>query len=106
TPSTTPGTTPSTAPGQTSGQAPGQAAPPRTDPACAQKKLETVPSRDQIVRALKRPNRVFAIAPQAELCALHREIGEQPYFVLEERNLRNLLLSNRVDGTTDKNPLS
>ena len=56
-------------------------------------------------RALARPNRVFAIAPQSELCALHREIGGKPYFVLDDRNTRNLLLSNRVDGTTDKNPL-
>jgi hypothetical protein len=65
-----------------------------------------VPSREHIVRALKRPGRVFAIAPQSELCALHREVGEHPYFVLEERNLRNLLLSNRVDGARDRNPLS
>lgn len=66
---------------------------------------ETAPSRDHVVRALKRPRRVFAIAPQTELCSLHREIGEQPYFVLEERNLRNLLLSNRLDGARDRNPL-
>jgi hypothetical protein len=86
---------------------PGGAAPPAAaTPACAQKKLEVVQTRDHVVRALKRPGRVFAVAPQAELCALHREIGEQPYFVLEERNLRHLLLSNRVDGATDKNPLS
>ena len=78
----------------------------RIDPACQQRKLEVVATRDQIVRALKRPNRVFAVAPQAELCALHREIGEQPYFVLEARNLRNLLVSNRLDGATDQNPLS
>jgi 4-amino-4-deoxy-L-arabinose transferase-like glycosyltransferase len=66
---------------------------------------EQVQTRVDIVKALKRPSRVFAIAPQTELCALHREMGDQPYFVLEDRNLRNLLLSNRVDGTTDKNPL-
>ena len=32
-------------------------------------------------------------------------MGDLPYFVLEDRNTRNLLLSNKVDGTTDKNPL-
>ncbi|MEO8699726.1 MAG: hypothetical protein ABI867_06765 [Kofleriaceae bacterium] len=69
-------------------------------------KPETVTSREQVVTAMKRPQRVFAIAPQAELCALHREMGEQRYYVLEDRNTRSLLLSNRVDGTTDKNPLS
>ncbi len=88
--------------------APAGSAPPtpQISPACQQKKLEMVQTRDQVVRALKRPNRVFAIAPQGELCSLHREIGEQPYFVLEARNLRNLLLTNRLDGATDKNPLS
>ncbi len=66
---------------------------------------QTVPDRTQIISALGRTNRVFAIAPQTELCTLHREIGGKPYFVIDDRNQRNLLLSNRVDGTTDKNPL-
>jgi hypothetical protein len=68
-------------------------------------KPEQLTSREQIVQAIGRPNRVFAIAPQTELCQLHREIGGKPYFVLDDRNTRSLLLSNRVDGTTDKNPL-
>jgi hypothetical protein len=68
-------------------------------------KPEILTSRDQIVAAIGRPNRVFAIAPQTELCQLHREIGGKPYYVLDDRNTRSLLLSNRVDGTTDKNPL-
>jgi hypothetical protein len=66
---------------------------------------QTVPDRTQIITALARPGRVFAIAPQSELCSLHREIAGKPYFVVDDRNLRNLLLSNRIDGTTDKNPL-
>ena len=66
---------------------------------------ESVPSREQIVAALGRPNRVFAIAPQSELCQLHHDLAHKPYYVLEDRNLRSLLLSNRVDGATDKNPL-
>jgi hypothetical protein len=66
---------------------------------------QTVPDRTQIITALARPNRVFAIAPQTELCTLHREVAGKPYFVIDDRNQRNLLLSNRVDGTTDKNPL-
>lgn len=68
-------------------------------------KVEQLTSREQIVQAIARPNRVFAIAPQTELCQLHREIGGKPYYVLDDRNTRSLLLSNRVDGTTDKNPL-
>jgi hypothetical protein len=66
---------------------------------------QSVPDRSQIIAALGRPSRVFAIAPQAELCALHREVAGKPYFVVDDRNQRNLLLSNRLDGTTDKNPL-
>jgi hypothetical protein len=68
-------------------------------------KVESLTTRDQIVQAIARPGRVFAIAPQTELCQLHREIGGKPYFVLDDRNPRSILLSNKVDGTTDKNPL-
>lgn len=67
---------------------------------------EMVMSREQVVAALKRPNRVFAIAPQSELCPLHREMSERPYFVLDDRNIRNLFLSNKLDGGTDHNPLA
>ena len=66
---------------------------------------QTAPDRSQIIAALGRPNRVFAVAPQSELCTLHREIAGKPYFVIEDRNVRNLLLSNQVDGAVDKNPL-
>ena len=69
-------------------------------------KPEMATSRAQIVEALSRPRRVFAIAPQSELCTLHRELAGKPYYVIEDRNVRSLLLSNRVDGTTDKNPLA
>ena len=68
-------------------------------------KPEILTGRDQVVQALGRPQRVFAIAPGSERCSLHRELGGKPYYVLEDRNTKALLLSNRVDGTTDKNPL-
>ncbi len=68
-------------------------------------KPELVSTRDLIVAAIGRPNRVFAIAPQTELCQLHREIAGKPYYVIDDRNTRSLLISNKVDGTTDKNPL-
>lgn len=67
---------------------------------------EQVASREQVVKALSREGRVFAIAPQTELCTLHREIGGHPYYVVDDRNVRNLLLSNKLDGATDKNPLA
>jgi hypothetical protein len=66
---------------------------------------EPAASREQIVVALGRPNRVFAIAPQSELCQLHHDLAHKAYFVLDDRNLRSLLVSNRVDGASDKNPL-
>ena len=66
---------------------------------------QTVPDRTQIIAALGHTNRVFAIAPQTELCTLHREIAGKPYFVIDDRNQRNLLLSNRVAGAVDRNPL-
>ncbi len=69
-------------------------------------KPEPMPSREQVIAALKRNNRVFAIAPQTELCPIHREMGEKPYYVVDDRNVRNLLLSNRIEGATDKNPLA
>lgn len=73
--------------------------------AYTRKPPQPVPDRTQVIAALGRAGRVFAIAPQTELCTLHREVGGKPYFVIDDRNHRNLLLSNRVDGTTDKNPL-
>lgn len=67
---------------------------------------EKVDSRPEIVAALGRANRVFAIAPQTELCTLHREIGGKPYFVLDDRNTRSILLTNKLGDETDRNPLA
>jgi hypothetical protein len=69
-------------------------------------KPELMTTREQIVTALARPNRVFAISPQTELCALHRELAGKPYYVIDDRNVRSILLSNKLDGATDKNPLA
>ena len=69
-------------------------------------KPEIMSTREQVVHALGRPERVFAIAPSGERCQLHREVGGKNYFVIDDRNTRDLLLSNKVDGTTDKNPLA
>ena len=69
------------------------------------KPAQVVGDRTQIINALGRPARVFAIAPQTELCTLHREVGGKPYYVIDDRNQRSYLLSNRGDDATDKNPL-
>ncbi len=68
---------------------------------------ELLANRAQVVAALKRPNRVFAITPlvPAESCALHRDMGETPYFVVDDRSLKSLLLSNQLGELADKNPL-
>jgi hypothetical protein len=68
-------------------------------------KAEPAASRPQIVSALERPNRVFAIAPESEKCMIHREMGTKPYYVLDNRNVRSILMSNKLDGATDVNPL-
>ena len=70
-----------------------------------QAKPEITTSRERIVTALGLPTRTFAIAPQSELCQLHRELRGTPYFVLDDRNVRSLLLSNKLDGASDHNPL-
>lgn len=66
--------------------------------------VETTTSRTRLVAALKRPTRVFAVAPLNELCSLHREMSETPYFMIE-RNVQHALLSNRTGAARDKNPL-
>jgi len=55
---------------------------------------------------LGQEQRVFAIAPAADLCALHRQFAGKPYYVLDDSNVRAILLSNKVDGATDRNPLA
>jgi hypothetical protein len=69
-------------------------------------KPKLVTTREEIVAALAKQTRVFAISPQTELCQLHRELAGKPYFLIDDRNMRSILLSNKVDGTTDKNPLA
>ncbi|MFT3698290.1 MAG: hypothetical protein QM831_34425 [Kofleriaceae bacterium] len=66
---------------------------------------EMMSGREPVVQALSRPNRVFAIVPTTELCNIHRDMQSKPYFLLDDRNVRSYLISNRVDGVTDKNPL-
>ncbi|HEY4060039.1 MAG TPA: hypothetical protein VGM39_25665, partial [Kofleriaceae bacterium] len=68
-------------------------------------KPELVTGREGLVKALSSPERVFAIAPEGELCSLHRDLAKQPYFIIDDRNTRSHLLSNKIDGATDHNPL-
>jgi 4-amino-4-deoxy-L-arabinose transferase-like glycosyltransferase len=69
---------------------------------------ETLRSREQLVEFLRRPTRVFALAPAAELCALHRTIrGQVPYHVLDNSHAKFLLFSNQLrSGESDRNPLA
>src|SRR5262249_3106719 len=46
-----------------------------------------------------------AIAPTPDRCSIHRELAGKDYFIVDDRNTRSMLLSNKLDGATDKNPL-
>ena len=69
---------------------------------------ETLRNREALVELLRRPGRVFALAPAAELCALHRTIrGAVPYHVLDNSHAKFLLFSNQLrPGERDRNPLA
>jgi hypothetical protein len=68
---------------------------------------EKIPGRDQLLTFLGREDRrVFALAPAADLCAIHRQAAGKKYYVLDDTNARWLLLSNRLDGASDRNPLA
>ncbi|MEZ4360749.1 MAG: hypothetical protein R3B48_11250 [Kofleriaceae bacterium] len=68
--------------------------------------FEQVSTRQELLDALGAPTRVFALAPASELCFVHRQIGPNPYFVLDNDNPRTLLLSNRQGPDADRNPLA
>lgn len=63
--------------------------------------------RDQLLDFLRRPERVFALAPASELCAVHKaKATGLEFYVLDDTNPRTLLLSNRVTGARDHNPIA
>jgi hypothetical protein len=71
--------------------------------------FEPLRNRSDLITMLKRDQRVFALAPASELCALHQAAPQSgfSYHVLDDSHEKFLLLSNRVaDGQTDHNPLS
>ena len=67
---------------------------------------ETIKGREGLLEFLGKDERVFAMAPASELCAIHRAFAGKPYFVLDDSNAKFLLLSNQVTGARDRNPLS
>ena len=67
---------------------------------------EPLASRPQLLAFLARPERVFAMAPAAELCAVHKDRGARSYFVLDDSNTQTLLLSNQLGGARDHNPIA
>jgi hypothetical protein len=67
-----------------------------------------LPSQDQVVEFLRRPQRTFALVAADELAALDAafKLAALDYFVVDASSSRFLLLSNRIDsGEEDKNPL-
>ena len=63
-------------------------------------------NRPDLLAFLAHPNRVFALAPAGELCAIHQERGTTPYFVLDDTNTQTLLLSNQLGRGRDHNPIA
>lgn len=67
---------------------------------------EEIKGREGLLAFLSKEERVFALAPASELCAIHRAFAGKPYYVLDDSNAKFLLLSNDVTGARDRNPLS
>jgi hypothetical protein len=67
---------------------------------------EELRDRGRLIEFLGRDERVFALAPAGELCAIHRAFAGAPYHVLDDSNARFLLLSNQLGNAVDRNPLS
>lgn len=70
--------------------------------------FERLASLAQLNEFLKKDTRVFAITPADKLCAVHQAAGQNgfSYHVLDNRNSRFLLLTNRLAGKEkDENPL-
>jgi hypothetical protein len=74
----------------------------------ARGKFQALTGRTQLLSFLQGPERVFAISPASELCAVQQASSAShfPYYVLDDRNSRFLLFSNQLrSGESDKNPL-
>ncbi len=68
---------------------------------------DTLDNREALISYLRRPTRVFALAPAAELCAIHKAKADGlAYFVLDDSNTQTLLLSNQLGGARDHNPIA
>jgi len=68
---------------------------------------EALSSKEQLIDYLGvEDHRVFALAPKSDHCPIHRAFSGRKYFVLDDTNAKFMLLSNRVDGGKDHNPLT
>ncbi|MBK9032351.1 MAG: hypothetical protein IPL61_13725 [Myxococcales bacterium] len=64
-------------------------------------------NREALISYLRKPTRVFAMAPAGELCAIHKAKADGlEYYVLDDSNTQTLLLSNQVTGGRDHNPIA
>lgn len=70
---------------------------------------EEIRGRTQLVDFLRRDQRVFALAPKAELCPLNKVAREKkfPFYVVDSSSAKYSLFSNKLlEGETDENPLA
>lgn len=68
--------------------------------------VEKLAGYEHLFTTLAKPERVFAMVPGPELCAIHREAAGRPYVVLDDSSTRALLVSNQANGSADRNPLA
>jgi hypothetical protein len=74
----------------------------------AQGRFERIDGVSKLLEFLRQPERAFAVMPSDRICDVHAANArtQTTYHVLDARNSRFLLLSNRLDpGVKDQNPL-
>jgi hypothetical protein len=72
-------------------------------------KIDQVGDQKKLFQLLKAKTRTFVLVPADQMASLDRSARQSkvPYYVLDDRNSKYLILSNQLDGkcSEDKNPL-
>jgi 4-amino-4-deoxy-L-arabinose transferase-like glycosyltransferase len=70
--------------------------------------IEKLSNRNELFAFMARPERVFAMGPRRDLCAVHQGANKEgfDYYVLDSSHAKFMLMSNRLaEGERDDNPL-
>lgn len=69
--------------------------------------FQILKNRRELIATLSSAQRVFALTPHKELCAIERDRKDLPFYVLENKNNNFLLASNQLGPKdVDRNPLT